>query len=186
MKKLLQIDKPKRNTFIIWDHVIKSAVAFVGTFALMFFGPMFLGGKRRRSGDYENSLSYQLIVYINEHPEVHVGASILAVIVYNIYLVIKNSKSKYISSVSVSESEVILGRTNLYFSKFEEIIVPIQNFQFILEKKVNSSNEKKSIIIFKDINQSKEIGRILPDHFAWEEKLIQIKNMIAELKEFRI
>ncbi len=184
MKTLLEIPKPKSNSFIIWEHVLKSAVAFAGTFALLFFGPIMLGA-RRKGGDSEDSLSYNAVEFILNHPEVHVGASVLAVVIMNLFILVKNRKIKYITKIGIDEDKVQIELVNLYFTRRNQISIPKSDFDFYIKSSVSDDNEKKQTIIFRNTRESRVVGEIKPSHFFWSEQIIQLRNMIGELKDYR-
>ena len=93
MKTLLEIKKPSSKSFIVWEHVLVSAVTFTGTFILLFFGPMFLNS-RSRNHDSSNDPGISIIEYLFNHPAVYFGLTVLAVIIANVYIFIKNQKFK--------------------------------------------------------------------------------------------
>lgn len=184
MNKFLDITKPESNSFIIWEHLMKSAVAFIGTFAMLFFGPMMLGSSRGGNNS-ENSLSYQLIEYFIKHPEVQIGLSLLAVVIMNGYIFYKNRKVKYIVKIEQDAPVIRLELTNLYFSRRTQVEILATDFEFTVENSVSENNEKRQKIIFRNKIDNKTIGEIDPKHFLWSEHLVQLKNMIRELDQFR-
>lgn len=183
MKKLLEIPKPQSNSFIIWEHLIKSAVAFIGTFALLFFGPMMLG--RRRNVNGEDSLTFKLVQYIIEHPEIQVGISVLAVLFTNFYIIIKNKKIKYIIKIEQGEETIRMELTNLYYTKSQQIEISKSDFEFYFENSVTRDNEKRQTIVFNNKRDNKTIGEINTQHFFWSEYSLQLRKVIHELKEYR-
>lgn len=185
MNVVLEILKPKSNSFILWEHLLKSAVAFVGTFAMLFFGPLMLGS-RNRSGNSENSLSYIIIEYFIEHPEVKIGISVLALVAMNIYVFVKNQKVNYIVKIASDANVINLTLTNMYFSKMKQIEIPLSDFEFYLESKVSDNTEKKQKLVFKRRSENNTIGEINPKHFFWADHLLQVRNVMHELKTYRV
>lgn len=183
MKKLLDIPKPQSNSFIIWEHLLKSAVAFIGTFALLFFGPMMLGRSTRVNG--EDGLSFKIVQYLIEHPEIQVGLSILAILIANFYILIKNKKIKYIVKIEQDEKAIILHLTNLYYTKSRLIEISNSDFEFYFKNSVTQDNEKRQTIVFNKKRDNKTIGEINTKHFFWSEHRIQIMKVINELKPYR-
>ncbi len=102
---------------------MKTAAMFVGTFAMLFFGPMLLDGRNHRSG--ENGLGYYIVVFLLEHPMVQIGISALATLGYNIYTFIVNRKIKYVVQVHVTSDMAEIHLTNLYYSKMKIIQIPL-------------------------------------------------------------
>ncbi len=184
MKQLLEIPRPLKNGFIIWEHTLKSVVAFVGTFAMLFFGPMMLGS-RHRVNDVDDRLAVKFVLYILENPGVHIGLSVLAVLLTNVYLLRKNRKMRYVVGIALDEEIISFELTNLYYSKKSRIELPLSDFEFSIETKVSEINEKKRKIIFNNKMNQSNIGFIDPDHLFWSDHLIKIRNVIKELGEYR-
>lgn len=182
MQTLLDIKKPKSNSFIIWEHVMKSVVAFIGAFASMIFLPMIFEGKHRRHRS-ENSSS--LVDFLFHHPEIQIGVSIVAFVAMNAYLIYKNRKIKYIVKIEYDADKIRFGLTNLYFSKQQELELPLADFEFHLEKKVTENNEKQRKIVFRNARKNALIGEIKPDHLFWADHLLQIREVLEELQAYR-
>jgi hypothetical protein len=182
MKTILKINKPKSNSFIIWEHLLKSAVAFIGTFALLFWGPLFLGSKRRRN---EDGVGKDVFIYFIEHPEVTIGLSFVAVLINNFYIYHKNRKTKYIVKIDHDESTVNMELTNLYYTTKQLVEISKKDFGFNIENSVSDSNEKRQKIVFKNISDNTILGEIDTKYFFWAEYMVQLKNVIVELGEYR-
>jgi hypothetical protein len=182
MTTILHIPKPKGNSFIAWEHIIKSAVAFTGTYILLFFGTLMMSGKR---GGGE-SLGKNIFIYLTKHPEVQIGLSVFALLVINLYVFFKNRKVKYIVEIQHDENSLQFGLTNLYYSQNMIISVPKNHFQFHIENTVSENDEKRQKIVFRNYQEGKIIGEIDTKHFLWEKHLLQLKNMISELNVYRM
>ncbi len=183
MKKLLETPKPQSNSFIIWEHLLKSAVAFIGTFAMLFFGPMMLG--RSRSVNGEDSLTFKFVQYLIEHPEIQIGLSVLAVLITNFYIFIKNKKIKYIIKIEQDEKTIRIELTNLYYTKSKQTEIPKSDFEFYFKNSITQDNEKRQTIVFNNTRDNKIIGEINTKHFFWSEHSLQLRKVINELKEYR-
>lgn len=181
---ILNIPPPKNKTFIVWEHAMKSAVAFIGTFAMLFFGPMLLEARSRDTST--DSLGAQLVFYLIDHPEVQFGLSILAVVICNVYLIWRNRKMKYIVGITKDDNVLELQLTNLYYSKTTPIQVDLTNVEIKLESKVSSSNEKKQRIFFRRKNDTAIIGEMDLRYLFWSENLPQLKFMLQELEAYRV
>jgi len=184
MKKVLEISRPKSNSYIIWEHLMKSAVAFIGTFAMLFFGPM-MAGSRSRGVDAEDRLSFKIIQYLIEHPEVQIGLSVFAVVILNIYIIFKNQKIKYIVKIEYDDSVIQMELTNLYYSKKQQIEIPTKDFEFYIENSVTEDNEKRQKIVFRNTLENRTVGEINTKHFFWSDHMIQLRNVIQELEQYR-
>lgn len=151
---------------------------------MLFFGPLLLGS-RSRTGEVEDSLSFNLIQYLFEHPEVQIGLSVLAVVFINIYIVFKNQKMKYIVKMEYDDSVIQMELTNLYYSKKQLVETPTKDFEFFIENSVSDDNEKHQKIVFRNALENNILGEINLQHFFWSEELVQLKNLIKELEQFR-
>lgn len=184
MKQLLKIQKPSSNTFIIWEHILKSVVFFVGTFALLFFGPLMLGAKSRWKNG-ENSFNMNIIEFLLTHPIVYFGASVIAVILCNLYIFVKNKKMKYVVGVKIDNDIIEICLTNLYFSQERKVELSLSDFELNIEQRETEFKEKNQTLIFKNSKTKDIIGKINPKQAIWEDKLIEVKSMLVELKQFR-
>lgn len=183
MKTLLFIPRPKSNSFIIWEHTLKTVVMFVGTFAMLFFGPMFLEG-RSHHGSNENGLGYYIVAFLIKHPDVQIGISILAALIYNAYTFVVNRKVQYVIKVDVTENIAEIHLTNLYYNKLKVVQLPLAELSFKIDNNVTRGNEKKQKLKFINQKTQETVGIIDTKHFFWSEKLREIKAMFLELKSF--
>lgn len=183
MKTLLLIPRPESNGFIVWEHTLKTVVMFVGTFAMLFFGPMFLDARSRSS---ENGLGYYIVAFLIEHPFVQIGLSILAALIYNIYTIVVNRKVQYVVQINVTEKMAEIHLTNLYYNKLKVIQVSLAELSYKIDNKVTGGNEKKQKIKFMNHSTLETIGVIDTKHFFWAEKLREIRAMLLVLKSLEV
>lgn len=158
---------------------------FVGTFAMLFFGPMFLEG-RSHHGSNENGLGYYIIAFLLKHPDVQIGISILAALIYNGYTFVVNRKVQYVVQIHLVKDSVEVHLTNLYYSKMQKVHVSLAEFSYKIENKISRENEKKQKITFINQVTGEVIGIIDTKHFFWAENLREIRSMMKELKPLRI
>jgi hypothetical protein len=187
VNKLLEIPKPKDKNHIIWEHVLTSCVGFVGTFVLMYFGPLFLASSGRhsyrRNGPNETIGSFYETML--ENPEYMVLIASLVTIGINLFILRKNRKMKLIVGIIETNFDFQIERTNAYFAKVEKLSVPKERFSFRIERMVSSESDKKQELIFSDSQTRMEIGRIKPQHIFWEKQITQVRNVIQNLKQYR-
>lgn len=183
MKNLLKIHKPENSVHILWEHLIKSALAFTGTFALLFFGPLLLSGKSRsrHHGNNDNDPGLLFIKFIIEHPEIQVGVSVLAVLIYNLIIIKKNISRKYAISVDISDDTVIIGKTNLYYKDVANASLPLKNLTYEIATKTSDAGEKQSTLRFIDKTNREVIAIIKPSHIIWSNQVRDIRNALKEL-----
>ena len=188
MKSILQIHKPENSSHIIWEHLIKSALAFSGTFALLFFGPLLLSAKSRRRPyrDEDTSLELDIISYLLEHPEVQIGLCILAVIIYNVYIISKNSKRKYAVSISQDGDNLSIGISNLYYKTVTEHRLPIKDLAYEIKTKTSDAGEKQSTLRFIDRSKNREIAIIKPSHILWSKQIRDIRDSLKKLDSLNV
>jgi len=185
MNTILEIKKPSSKSFIVWEHVMISSVTFTGTFILLFFGPMFLSSKSRNH-DSSNDPGISIIEYLSNHPVVYFGLTVLAVIIANVYIIMKNQKTKYIVKIEQDDHIMRFELTNLYFTKFERKELEKNDFEFYFETKVSQDEDKQQRIIFRNKTANSTVGEIIPKHFIWNEQIIRVKNLLIELQAFKV
>ena len=183
MKTLLFIPRPESNGFIVWEHTLKTVVMFVGAFAMLFFGPMFLDA-RNRSG--ENGLGYYIVTYLIENPLVQIGLSALAALIYNVYTILVNKKVQYVVRVDVTEDVAEIHLTNLYYSKLKVIQLPLTQLSYVIDNKVTRENEKKQKLKFRNHKTLETIGIIDTKHFFWADRLRDVKSMVLALNLLQV
>lgn len=187
MNKLLEIPKPKDKNHIIWEHVLTSCVGFVGTFVLIYFGPLFLasGGRHSSRRMEPNETIGSFYETMLENPEYMVLIASLVTIGINLFILRKNRKMKLIVGIIETDFDFQIERTNAYFAKVEKLSVPKESFSFRIERMVSSESDKKQELIFSDSQTRMEIGRIKPQHIFWEKQITQVRNVIQNLKQYR-
>ena len=187
MKTILEIKPPTSRSYIFWEHSIKSAVAFVGTFALCFFGPLFLSAKTNKYGsDSENDPGFYLVKLFIDHPEYQIGLSVLAVIIYNIILIVGNSKITNIVSINLEQDQVNFEITNYYFKKVTKVSIPLSELDYEIVSKTMDEANKNTTVYFRNNRTTGVIGRIKPSHPIWSSQLADIRNALAQLKELGV
>lgn len=187
MNKLLEIPKPKDKNHIIWEHVLTSCVGFVGTFALMYFGPLFWAASGRHSYRHKDTNEAIGSFYLTmlENTENMVLIASLVTIGINFFILRKNRKMKLIVGIIETDFDFQIERTNAYFAKVEKLNIPKERFSFRIERMVSSETDKKQELIFSDSQTRMEIGRIKPQHIFWEKQITQVRNVIQNLKQYR-
>jgi hypothetical protein len=107
MKKILEIPRPKSNSFIVWEHLMKSAIAFTGTFAMLFFGPIIFGGRKSAYRNNDHFVT-SIIKNLFDHPLLYFGLCVLAVAIINAYIVYTNRKIKYTTKIEFDDEKIQL------------------------------------------------------------------------------
>jgi hypothetical protein len=186
MKSILDIRKPKNAIHIFWEHLIKSALAFTGTFAVLFFGPLILSSRRRVGRDSENDPGLNFIEFMFEHPEIQIGACILAVLIYNVSIAIKNSRKKYVVGLQLNQSELSIKITNLYYKEVETISTPLENLEYIIRTRNSDDGDKQSSLEFVNKETSTTIGLIKPSHIIWSDQIPAIRSALSELRKLGV
>lgn len=177
---LLNIPKPKNNNHIVWEHVMKTVVSFVGAYALLFFGPMLLGGRRG------NGIGKDIVFYLVKHGEVHLLISLLICILYNAYTYIKNSKVNCVVGVQYESGHFDLKLTDRYFRKLHSIRIEAAKLKVEFEKNPDEEGRPKTKgILFRDLSTQRVIGKIVPSHLFWSESLLEVRSCLAEIREIQ-
>lgn len=162
---------------------MKSVFAFAGMFALILFGPMFLESRARRGrmGDGKGP-AYDFLIYMLSHPEAQYLTCCLAVVAYNLYLVFKNTRKKYVVSLCLEDETMEIGLTNLYYKNTVIERIPVSDLSYTIESKTSKdNNEKKQTLKFLNRSNGTVIGLIKPKHFIWNENILMVKNALREL-----
>lgn len=135
---ILSITPPKRTAGLIWEHAMKTVVGFVGTFALLIFGPGFLGG---RGGSSKNSLFAKIIKFYMEYPAVVMIVSVLGLLLFNVEAIRYNTRKLFVVSIVYDEAMGIMRfeMVSLYSNARRQWLVPVSDL--VLERK-----EKKRIV----------------------------------------
>jgi hypothetical protein len=178
MDTLLEIESPKRNTHLLWEHALGSTVSFVGTYAVLFFGPMILTSTRNT----KETIGFKVFTYWIEHPYHQIFLSIIAVLVFNIYTIVKNSQRNIVVVKVMNDNEnVILELTNYYFKKYETKTIPITDFDIKFEKKSTIFNNDVKRLIFWDTKNKEVVAKLDPDCWIYEGKT---KDLMQLLKKY--
>lgn len=185
MRQLFSISRSKDNSHLVWEHLMKSALAFAGTFTATFFGPMMLGARRYSPNrGSEDSFTGKIVLFILENPLMNFAICGVILVIYNIVVFRKNSRVEHISSVSMNEIEIEITNVNLRFSKQKTIRIKKTDCTIEFNMKEDEFGEKFKKIKF--FENEKLIGFINPKNHFWNEKLPEIQRMINELKQENI
>lgn len=189
LKNILTIKQPRNAMHIFWEHAMKSVFAFSGTFALLFFGPMFLAaGSSDGQGvdDATADTTLNFIGYMLEHPAVEVSICLFVVLVYNITIAVKNARRNYLVIIDVNDGHVQLGLTNSYYKTVEQIEIPINNLEYQIIKKSSELSGKTSRVKFFNNRTGSLIAIIQMDYIIWEAQVKDIKKALVKLDELGV
>lgn len=165
-----------------------SIVAFSGMFALLFFGPLILGGKNRhgRHGSDEDSLAGSIIKWVVENPEMVIAICCVGVIVMNIYLLVKNTKNKYIVGIDLENDTLFFKITDLYFKNIEKVSISVSSVTFTIINKTSDMEGKTQSLRFNDIRTDELIGMIKPRHVIWSDQFNDVRRACKKLSEIGV
>ncbi len=186
MPVLLKIKRPEDSTHIIWEHIVKSVFAFSGTFALLFFGPMFLFSGSSKGGQESTESALRIIGFLLEHPLLQISICVLIVVVYNINIAKKNSKGHYLVTLTTNNNIAKMGLTNLYYKTITEIEIPIKDLKYNVQTKPSELEGKSTIINFFDHRTGNKIAVLKPYHIIWVNQIKHIKKAIGELNKLGV
>jgi hypothetical protein len=188
MKSILRINPPKNAAHIYWEHAMKSVFAFSGTFAVLFFAPLFLaagsGTGERREAAIDRSLG--ILGYLLEHPEVQVSICLLVVIIYNITIFVKNSRKNYLVTCKTDGKIAVLGLTNLFYKEVEEKEVLIDNLEYVVEIKVVDDHEKTNAIKFYNNKSGENVAVIKAGYIIWNDQVEDVKKALWEFDKLGV
>jgi hypothetical protein len=187
MGSLLKIKRTKGYSHVIWEHALLSVFAFTGMYGLLIFGPLLMGGKSRsRSHTDGNGLGAEIMIFLMENTAIVLVVCAMSVVVTNIYLLVKNTKNKYIVGIDVDNEQLTFIITDLYFKKVEKRTVSVNDVSFLLRTKFSEVAGKKQILKFFDKKNEKVIGFIKPNHVIWSDQVLDIRRALKELNSMGI
>lgn len=193
LETLLHIPKPKDKSHIVWEHVIKTAVSFVGAYCLLFWGPMMLANRRSHS-ESDNEIAG----YMVSHPEVHISLSLVICLIFNIYTYLQNSRKKCIVGVEMDDSKYFLTITNLYFNKLTTAVVNRKELKLVFTEKndlqnsnsgsipsaiVSSELKRPSAVQFVNSGTGELYGWIIPSRLSGSKDVLNVKRCLQRIRE---
>ena len=104
-------------------HMIMSVGAFLGTYALLFFGPILL------------LEDIELTVYFLDHPPLKFGLCLVVVMLFNLITVVRKSRKQHIIGLVYREEtkDLLFELINLYSRSSKQVIFPLSEVSW--EKK---------------------------------------------------
>jgi hypothetical protein len=132
----------------------------------------------RRRGNKGEGFGAEILKYLIERPELQFTLCVVAVALYNVYVVFRNTPKKYAVGIRIKEDSVEIDLTNLYYKKTETKSVSRKDFYYIIETKEVSEKEKRQTLKLMDGSVSQEIGIIKPKHLIWEKTPCSDKERI--------
>mgnify|MGYP003648720552 CR=1 FL=1 len=182
---LLTIPLPKDKSHIFWEHAMKTVFAIVGTFALMFFGPMFIaaGSSKTRAND---DLALNFVGFFLERPALQFSICFIVAIIYNILVYRKNKKANNIVGIKIHDQTVELEMNNLIFNHPTQITIPLNQLAINIVSKSNDFSGKTKTLGFIDTTNGKSIGCIKADHFIWNKHVKAIRSALVALNKLGV
>jgi len=185
MKTILKISPPDSISPIIWEHLLKSTVAFTGAFLLFFYAPMFLNG-RRRHHESASKITIQFYEFLAKHPEIQVGISLLIVLIYNLLILRKNARMNRVVTIEIDGDFINFQLSNVYFRKIVSLTLPLQELEIVDKIKKSDTGETSRKLQFVNSRTSNIIGIIHPEHFLWNDQLKDIRSALREMNQLNV
>jgi len=185
---ILKIEPPPNISHIVWEHAMKTVIAFIGTFSILFFGPLFLSASSRdqsygKEGTTDWSINF--LGYLIEHPEVQIGICAAVVLIYNGWIIFKNSKRNAVISIENLGSTLKFGLTNLYYRKVSFLEINID--AITLESHVKSlESDEWTELRFNNKKTGEIVGIIRPQHVLWTNKIKELNAALRMLDKLDI
>ncbi|MEO1417884.1 MAG: hypothetical protein AAFW00_21550 [Bacteroidota bacterium] len=173
MEILAILERPKVMDGLGY-HIIMSVWAFVGTYALLFFGPILL------LDDIE------LSAYFLDHPPLKFGLCLAVVVLFNLFIVIRNSRKQHIIGLVYREEtkDLLFELINLYSRSSRQVIFPLSEVSWERKKVSIYGLESKKILIFKHKSE-KVFARIDPSLNPWEQRKKDIREGMKKLIQIK-
>ena len=172
LKTILKITQPKNSAHHVWEHLLGSVLAFVSAYIFLIY----IAAKLSQT-DSEKNLGESLI----EHPINMISISLLVVIGYNCYLILRNTRKNYIVTIEVEGELIRFGLTDLYFRKTKLIEFPIKTIGYEISTKKSDGYGKNSTLIFIKKKDIKVFGIMKSNYIIWNDQLLDIRNALIEL-----
>lgn len=172
MKTILKINKPKNSAHHVWEHLLGSVLAFVGAYFFLIYSGFELS-------QMENEKNFG--EYLLEHPFNLISISLLVVIGYNCYLILRNTRKNYIVTIEVGGELIRFDLTDLYFRKTKSIEFPIKTIGYEIHTKQSDGDGKNSTLIFISNQDIKVVGIMKSNYIIWNDQLLDIRNALIEL-----
>lgn len=183
MISILTIPKPRSKQYVVWEHLLKSAVAFTGTFALLFFGPLFLAPRSRHlSSQDEVPPSISFLEYMLEHPMVQIGICIVVVIIYNVRIFLSNNQRTAVIFIGLQDDQIEIRTSDRYFRGEQKLQIPLEQFGFQIVAKADDSGDGSSEVHFIQTSSNKILGKIQTSHAIWNAHIPTIREALKALE----
>ncbi len=162
-------------------HFIISIVGFIGTYATIFFGLLFLGGRSRsRSGMRE--IATESITFLVENHVVYLVLCVGGVAILNLYFLIKcweliNIKE---ARIDVAKNTIILATQKYYGNEVSCNSYVLDSVTFKeTKRKFFISEDEYRFISF--LVEGKTIGVIDMSDASWEKEGVRINELLTDL-----
>ena len=157
-------------------------LSFISCWALLFFGPLFLGGRSR--GNRENIFT-DFWVYLLEHDELYIGICIIVTITASLIYFAYNSFSSFIVGFDFRDDhrQLVLKKKKGYSNKIHEKLLRYEGLKFIF-KKNKSEILNKNYLAITVFNMGKKEGTISSLDVSWlkqEEVMVKLKKKLEEV-----
>ncbi len=188
MKTILQINKPESIAKLSKRQLVRSLLIFSVTFVTLFLLPM-LGRTTSLSGRnlerrYERTSDW--MEFLAENPLISVGICLLVVLLYNVFQHFKNRQKKYVRSIMIGNSTIIIELTDMYFTRNELISIPVNKLLCVIGVR-NRSNQKKQHNV-KFVNKiTGETVALLPLYAeTWFRQYLEIREALSKLSKLGV
>ncbi len=180
---LFNVNIPFSRTSLFWEHALKSAFGFIGTYVLILFGPTILAGKHKGILTEIAASGFDLAA---EEPLTVVMLSTVATVFYNYFIWHKNAQFVRIEKVALLEDKTLLEFTLTNFNSPQRRIIQVPTKEVTLvKKKPFSFNNGKIVYTFEGANQQTLCGfDTLTSHFHNNKRAIykllkELSNVIT-------
>lgn len=170
-----------RRKGIVAEHIISSIFVFVGSFSIMFFGPLFLGAKGHSRHARESTS--EIVEFMVIHPEVTITICTIITIIYNFRIYKRTSTKNHVFAITFerSKKELSLKLISLRSNEFIVRDINLENFD-LTQKKNDSLFRIASKSIFQLRDKGKVVGIIDPENAIWVRYKKEIPQILSNLK----
>lgn len=179
--QLFNANHPVNRSYIIWEHVVKTVFALVGTFALLIFGPMIMGGRNTRHGGGDTAI--HILDFFMSNLWIQVLICCTVALVYNFKIYRKNNRVNYLISAEVFNDNIRLMTNTFYFNRPNEVIVAPFDLKVKILSKYNDVEGRYHFFEFIHQPKNEKICCIKSNTFLYENMPFKIRELIQELKK---
>jgi hypothetical protein len=177
---ILDVSSVFKKEYMIWDHAMKTVFAFIGTYAILMFGPMFASSGRRDSAT--DMFEYLMI----DHPEYSISIAFAVALILNLSTLSKNIKKVHLARITYHEGtkEFTFEMTNKYAGKPALKTISAVDLTYTIEKQNVFLMGPQKYIDFRE-KEIYTVGRINYEREVFKKSRPAIMNALKQINKIK-